>query len=569
LDAASSFYVPGRIGFIITMPTPEVPDAPVVASSKNQRKKQNRKAAHAAQAIQSSADADVGEVEESEVDASESTSGEVVEVEGAGEAVVISEDTVPDSRKAKAAVELDPTEESATTFDLIPGMGKKVDPQEESEIGDEPVVGPKEQLLKSAHVHATQPPVEYVTEPPFAKTSAEAPSPASEDAPILQSSPLGPSGSTAEEVKHEESTSAPVLALFGGDDEDDLFAHIGQQDEPKQNAGDGDETKEDVEARDDDDRIGDQGGSELADRHPAQQPAVEDEDSLGGAQVSTATLAETVEQERQASIFGQSTEQRSESEAKPAAALFGDDDAEFPISIGQTDDADAHSAADKVDPSALFADDGEDDFFGLAQSHPSVLAESDFPPASAAIPSVSQLFADENGNESLFDDILGGPSSPGAAVQYDHQSSLPALDISPEDALSSPEGAHVPFRAALKDERDWVRDRGVDKPFLDDGMAGQGEDVVMRDDAGGAADLDIPEGWYDENGEWQWYTEEDKEQVRLAMLSQGGWEEPAEESFMQGKSCCEPTDDRRTFDCICTCCPSSVRERRSSYTSTE
>ena len=33
-----------------------------------------------------------------------------------------------------------------------------------------------------------------------------------------------------------------------------------------------------------------------------------------------------------------------------------------------------------------------------------------------------------------------------------------------------------------------------------------------------AVPFDIPQGWYDEQDQWHWYTEEEKEQVRLTML---------------------------------------------------
>ncbi|WVR07153.1 hypothetical protein IAU60_004194 [Kwoniella sp. DSM 27419] len=37
--------------------------------------------------------------------------------------------------------------------------------------------------------------------------------------------------------------------------------------------------------------------------------------------------------------------------------------------------------------------------------------------------------------------------------------------------------------------------------------------------------FEVPQGWYDDAGEWHWYTEEEREQVRLTMLGQGGWSE--------------------------------------------
>jgi hypothetical protein len=39
----------------------------------------------------------------------------------------------------------------------------------------------------------------------------------------------------------------------------------------------------------------------------------------------------------------------------------------------------------------------------------------------------------------------------------------------------------------------------------------------------GTLDFEVPLGWYDESGQFQYYTEAERDEVRATMLSQSGW----------------------------------------------
>ena len=47
--------------------------------------------------------------------------------------------------------------------------------------------------------------------------------------------------------------------------------------------------------------------------------------------------------------------------------------------------------------------------------------------------------------------------------------------------------------------------------------------------------FDVPQGWYDDDGTWNWYTEDQKELVRQTMMGQGDWDQP-EEPALQAQS---------------------------------
>ncbi|KAK4690011.1 COPII coat assembly protein SEC16, partial [Tremellales sp. Uapishka_1] len=127
---------------------------------------------------------------------------------------------------------------------------------------------------------------------------------------------------------------------------------------------------------------------------------------------------------------------------------------------------------------------------------PSPLEESDAvlePIAPPPAPPISSLFENDR---TAFDDLVDSPPSP---------SPVPSLTIEKNPADMS-------IQSIFSSASDWLADTSMEESFVedaDDREAGDGSALI---------DFQVPEGWYDDNGEWQWYTEEDKEQVRLAML---------------------------------------------------
>lgn len=47
-----------------------------------------------------------------------------------------------------------------------------------------------------------------------------------------------------------------------------------------------------------------------------------------------------------------------------------------------------------------------------------------------------------------------------------------------------------------------------------------GQTEVVDQKAEEFPEQEVPQGWYDDQGNWQWYTEEEREQVRISMFGQ-------------------------------------------------
>lgn len=121
-------------------------------------------------------------------------------------------------------------------------------------------------------------------------------------------------------------------------------------------------------------------------------------------------------------------------------------------------------------------------------------------------PAVSSLFADDL-NDTVFDNIV------------------PEADSEPQEAsLATNAGTSTnPFIQGLftDDATDFLNQGQIITEVQESGDSGG------RMDQSGAEPLefDIPQGWYDDDGQWQWYTEEEKEQVKFAMMGSTSWEE--------------------------------------------
>ncbi|WVW83755.1 hypothetical protein I302_105776 [Kwoniella bestiolae CBS 10118] len=159
--------------------------------------------------------------------------------------------------------------------------------------------------------------------------------------------------------------------------------------------------------------------------------------------------------------------------------------------------------------SALFTDDPTDSFADLIPQDP---ANGEQPSSSGQI------------------DTSSKPASP---------SPVPSLSIEHSQADVRPTGLGIDaagdtsFQSMFSDASNWLGDTTFDDsiqmPNEDDilNSGGQTQQVKKEDDGHEPLDFEIPQGWYDEGGEWHWYTDEEKEQVRQTMLGQGGWGEEA------------------------------------------
>ncbi|WWC61759.1 uncharacterized protein I303_104344 [Kwoniella dejecticola CBS 10117] len=184
----------------------------------------------------------------------------------------------------------------------------------------------------------------------------------------------------------------------------------------------------------------------------------------------------------------------------------------------------------------LISDDVPSPFFGQAgetlqiqETHEHRAAQNevlDVPKAASA------LFEDDSADpfaeltQQDTTDTSSKPTSP---------SPVPSLSIEHSQADARPSGLGIDaagdtsFNSMFSDASNWLGDTTVDESMQISPMeVGQKSD----DDGQEPLDFEIPQGWYDDDGEWHWYTDEEKEQVKQTMLGQmsyGGEEEQVDE----------------------------------------
>ncbi|RSH82757.1 uncharacterized protein EHS24_007751 [Apiotrichum porosum] len=224
--------------------------------------------------------------------------------------------------------------------------------------------------------------------------------------------------------------------------------------------------------------------------------------------------------------------------ANSAAALFGDEGDDGAFDIGQPDHGVAapqaveHSqqpaSAPALSASALFADDSSafdiqhDDHADL-QSH---AAQTSFATPAEAAPkapvSAAALFTDES---DLFTFDIGQPEEPAtqepepAATRTDYTTSTSAATAFPVHQIGD-RSIDTMFT-----DSDWLVDTSFDDT-LDLGrndMPAVSPIAATHDTRSAPVDFEVPEGWYDEDGGWHYYTEEERELVRVSMLNDVGY----------------------------------------------
>ena len=139
----------------------------------------------------------------------------------------------------------------------------------------------------------------------------------------------------------------------------------------------------------------------------------------------------------------------------------------------------AQTAAEK-DFSDLLAEFEDDLDVGPAADEAEVPAAQDQKPE---IASAAGLFADDD-FDSVFDEFA--------------QQKQASASMSTEEPAASPENGGE---------------------SVEGGKANDGNEPIA---------FEIPQGWYDDDGTWNWYTEEQKELVRQTMMGHGEWDQPEE-----------------------------------------
>lgn len=101
------------------------------------------------------------------------------------------------------------------------------------------------------------------------------------------------------------------------------------------------------------------------------------------------------------------------------------------------------------------------------------------------------------------------------------QSPVPALSIENsrlEGQRSAHDAGDTSVQSLFSNASDWLEDTSMEESFDLSGANGQTEVVDQK--AEEFPEQEVPQGWYDDQGNWQWYTEEEREQVRTSMFGQ-------------------------------------------------
>lgn len=152
----------------------------------------------------------------------------------------------------------------------------------------------------------------------------------------------------------------------------------------------------------------------------------------------------------------------------------------------------------------------DDPFAEIAQAEPESPIPSAVPPAAHSV------------SDKSWDDLL---------EEFDEQSPIipaesPVPDLSIENSREEPSPGQIDSGDVSMSSA-WLADSTMDDSFqigVDDrdvpGMSGPEEVVKGETPVDEPLSFDVPEGWYDDQGVFQWYSPEEKEQVRQAMLGQ-------------------------------------------------
>lgn len=135
--------------------------------------------------------------------------------------------------------------------------------------------------------------------------------------------------------------------------------------------------------------------------------------------------------------------------------------------------------------------------------------------------SAAALFGDGDDSSSPFDAFEG------SSTTLPQQSSTDTYARAATEE-AEPHVGDVSVHSLFSNDSDWLADTTIDQSFQTDTLdtsAASGQDLNQPagGDEVGALDFEVPLGWYDESGQFQYYTEAERDEVRATMLSQGGW----------------------------------------------
>lgn len=385
---------------------------------------------------------------------------------------------------------------------------------------------------------------------------------AQEDLPVQAKRP-DQSDAEAQEIEPVEELPTRIEDIFDGEEADDPFGEINQATETEHPDRAKDSTQSAQHSEEAPTRIGDIFGGE------------EHGDDPFGAISRKEEIAGPTE-----------TGESSNSGAPPRIAdiFAGNDESDDPF--GQIQQGDEHPEESIPDEKPIEevpirinqifgeGDDSTDAFAELAieKEEPSDAAFSSTTaaPINAAVPATAAQTAAEKD----FSDLL--------AEFEDDFDIEPSTDDADAPAASG-EVAANPTPAALfaDDNADFIFDEfaqhQLDPTSEPSTQGGQDADVMAeskQDDGNDPITFDIPQGWYDDAGEWNWYTEEQKELVRQTMAGEADWIQPETPApQVQGEwnavSCKDRLIVRLVYFTLQSCAGSwAVRKRRSTNTPT-
>ena len=171
-------------------------------------------------------------------------------------------------------------------------------------------------------------------------------------------------------------------------------------------------------------------------------------------------------------------------------------------------------------------------------ARPGVSAPAPDPPAPIDTP--SGLFDDTPHGESF--DLLVGSSAPEEEDVSQLLSSTDAAEVDPAVPQASASHKNGPgdhsMQSSLADDSDWLADTSLEESFgpqpgnTDPSTPPRHSKALPRqprrqetENGDDPVSFEVPQGWFDDAGKWNWYTDEQREQVRLAMTGQGGWDQ--------------------------------------------
>ena len=234
--------------------------------------------------------------------------------------------------------------------------------------------------------------------------------------------------------------------------------------------------------------------------------------------------------------------------------LLAEFEAEQPLHPPSVDDAAPTVPAPAPSHEDVGVFSGEEDDFDnllIAKSEEppqeGVLNEGDeVEPARQATPDIaiaaaaSGLF-DASSEASPFDDLIAGNAPAheehealGQGVSELRQVEIPSESLGFESTHHPVQGeGDISTQSLFSNNTDWLADTSMDESFDTEAIERSDDPTVRLDteveqmqmekgDGSEPVSFEVPQGWFDDNGNWQWYTEEEKEQVRLAMLGQEG-----------------------------------------------